>query len=172
MIAMFEAFCVTSPKELVNDLVNWRVPVLAGATSNLVIKRFRALGVPVECSSEDFDKVAMKNSRDPKSGSYVVSFRRAREAPKAYRNFSGNQLADQKIDSITLLERLLLGFGFFFTMGKHLDTKSWTLCAGSRYRGGSVPCVRWRIDYRKVCVRWGGRDDASSDLGTRGVVSL
>lgn len=169
MATEFEAFCATNSKDLAVDPANWRTPLITGITPNKVVRSFRELEVKVECYNEDLDKVVMKNVRDPKTGSYVVPFKRSREVPSKYRNTSYNELLRQEINSITLLERLVLGFGYFVTTGKHLDRKSWTLCAGSEYSDGSIPSVDWNPENRTLHVYWSYRSNAYSLGGTRAV---
>ena len=127
--------------EVVNDEAVWNLHVLAGVTPNKIFQTLRDSGVNINTFGVDLDTVVTENQRDAnKTGTYSIRFKRTIEADPE----NANQSADDrfgKID-ITLTERLLLELGYFFTTRKHLDIKSWTLCAGSRYAGGDAPlCI-------------------------------
>ena len=57
------------------------------------------------------------------------------------KELSAETILERKIDTESLLERLLHGFKFWSEKKKHLDVKSVTLCASSRYSDGGVPSV-------------------------------
>ena len=154
------------------DPAYWDAKVVRGVTPNLVVKAFRVLGVKVWTYVDDLDTSVPINDRDPK-GSYVVRFQRTVEADPENANQSADDREELGVKDITLLERLLLGLGYFLaTEGEHLDVKNATLCSGSRRSDGSVPGVRWGAGSRELYVcacRPAGRDD---DLRARAVVSL
>ncbi len=121
----------------------WVVMVTKGLTLNRVYAKCRDL---FPCSSyygDDLDTKVPKNDRVAQDN-YARRFRNRVEADEENKNTSANQLTKQAGDNITLLERLLLELWYHWkTGGGHLDLLNWTMCAGSRYRGSDVPCVRW-----------------------------
>jgi hypothetical protein len=122
---------------------------------------------------EDLNKAVTINDRDPnRDGNYVIGFARTVEADEENKNLSANQLKEQNHKGITLLERLLLGLGYFLATGQHLDVKNITLCAGSRSSDGHVPYVGWDSSDRRVFVTWFYPDDHSVYLRSRSAVSL
>jgi hypothetical protein len=96
------------------------------------------------------DTAVPTNDRDSKNGSYAIWMRDRVEADEELSNKSANDLKQESIKGITLLERLLLELKYFGETGKHLDLKNWTLCSGSRYSDGSVPCVYWGVGKLEV----------------------
>lgn len=121
----------------------WAVFVASGLTLNGVYAKCRDR---FPCSSyygDDLDKAVPHNDRTSATA-YAKRFRNRVEADEENKNLSANTLTKQKAQSNTLLERLLLGLWYNWrTGGGHLDLLNWTLCAGSRGRGGSVPSVGW-----------------------------
>ena len=83
---------------------------------------------------------------------YAVRLRERMEADEEWKNTSANQLKKQSINTMTLMERLILELKYYDETGEHLDINNVTLCAGSRSSGGSVPRVDWLgVQLR---VRW------------------
>ena len=121
---------------------------------------------------DNLDKDVVKNDRDPsRDGSYQVRFLKTIEADPEFANKSANTLAEEKIKGITLLERLLLELAYFMATREHLDVDNVTLCSGSRYSDGRVPCVYYGVGRRKVCVYWCGPSRSDSGIRARAVVS-
>jgi len=150
----------------------WAVPMLQGITCNKVVAAYRRDSVQVYVYKEDLD-VGLKNLiRDPIKGSYVVSFCRTVEADEENKGKSANVLATQNHVGITLLERLVLGYGHYVTTGEHLDVKCVTLCSGSRLSGGDVPRVDFDLASGRVYVGYYYPDDCSDLLRSRSVVSF
>jgi len=120
----------------------WPIPVVKGITCNKVVAELRKLGVNVSLYAEDLDKDVTENDRDPVAGSYLVNFHANAEA-EAWQGEpqSADMLRESGVKGITLLERLLLEVAYFMATGKHLDSKVWTLCTGSRNSVGGVPSV-------------------------------
>ncbi|MDP3661407.1 MAG: hypothetical protein Q8R17_00945 [bacterium] len=117
----------------------------------------------------DLDKGVPTNDRVPNEH-YAVLLRDRVEADEELKNLSADDLAEQKVNGVTLLERLLLELKYFRETGKHLDIKNITLCSGSRRAGGSVPYAFWRGGGFRV--DWCDRRDQSPRLRSREAVSL
>lgn len=94
------------------------------------------------------------------------------EADPELANKSAADLEQEGGEYITLRERLLLELQYFKETGHHLDVENWTLCAGSRYAGGYVPCVYWGPFYRGLDVGSCGVRHADGSLRARASVSV
>lgn len=124
----------------------WVVMVPKGLTLNLVWAKCKELFPTYSYLGDDLDKAVTKNDRTSQTA-YAKRFRDRVEADEELKNLSANQIAEKKIQGITLLERLLLELWYFFqTGGGHLDLQNITLCAGSRNFDGLVPYVLWDGD--------------------------
>lgn len=99
---------------------------------------------------------------------YAVWIRDRHEADEELVNRSASTLGVEKINCITLEERLLLELFCFWTMGVHLDVQGFTLCAGSHDRGclPKVACVEG-----DVVIDWVMSSDNCSTHRGRQVVS-
>jgi hypothetical protein len=106
---------------------------------------------------------ARKADRD-----YAVWVRDRHEADEELVNKSASALGVEKVNCITLEERLLLESFCFWAMGVHLDVQSFTLCAGS-YDRGCLP----KVAYVKgdVVIDWVISSDNCSTHRGRQVVS-
>jgi hypothetical protein len=80
-----------------------------------------------------------KEVRSPQNGSYVIYVKDAVEPDPEYLGKSVRQVDPNGSIGVTLLERIFHGMVHFAKTAKHLDVKGYTLCSGSRYRGGNVP---------------------------------
>lgn len=89
------------------------------------------------------DVLDLSFGRDARKDNYIVRYRPNAEADEDLKNFSANMVAERKINTSTLKERILLGGFLYWSEKIILDQKTITLCAGSRYSGGDVPHVRW-----------------------------
>lgn len=146
----------------------WVCPMVPGVTPNRVVASYRKLKVDVWTYYDDLDANVHKNDRDPNcDGAYLAGFRRTIEADDEFANKSANQLAEIGHQGIVLVERLVLGFGFFVTTGQHLDVKTATLCTGSRDGDGCVPRVVWSSGLRRVCVFWCSPSSSYDSLRSR-----
>lgn len=117
--------------------------------------------------TEDLDGAVTENEREPKE-SYLIWVRDREEADVELQNLSANDIRRRKLTTKTLLERMIHERKFFKETGCHLDTKTWTLCSGSRYRDGSVPGVHWSGD--GLAVVWYSPDVSRGPLRAREVV--
>lgn len=127
----------------------WAVMVALGLMLNQVWAKCKEKFPTYSCFGDDLDKAVSKNDRTAEQA-YAKRFRDRVEADEELKNLSANQLAKERVQSITLLERLLLELWYFWKSGKHLDIQSITLCAGSRNSDGDVPNVCWHDDKLRV----------------------
>jgi hypothetical protein len=116
---------------------------------------------------EDLDEV-ITDCRTAEGGPYGIWVRNRKEADEENRGRSASQFRDEECE--TLMERWLHEMCYFSETGEHLDEKFWTICAGSRDRGGDVPGMSWNSDDRGLRVDWCGVDDRSSSGAVRSAV--
>lgn len=147
---------VASGLVLPDDKKLWYMPMGRSITSNKIVAGCRSgLGIKFSLYDEDLDSAVPKHDRDAnRDGPYIIGFRRNVEADEEFANKSANMLAEVSHKGICLPERLLLGAGYYVATGQHLDTRTWTLCTGSRFVDGSVPYVYFHPDDGRVYVDW------------------
>lgn len=151
----------------------WAIYVPKGLTRNKVWQTLKRLCGGYSVYGDNLDaEISKINDRDPSKDGYAIAVRATVEADEENANKSADQLEEECHRGKTFLERELLELAYYLTTGQHLDVENWTLCAGSRHRAGSVPCVRWRAGRREVGVYGYGPDDSSGDFRSRSVVSL
>jgi len=117
------------------------------------------------------DVLDLSFGRDSQKDPYIVRFHANWEADKALKNLSADIIAEKKINTATLKERILLGDFLYWKYKRHLDVKNITLCAGSRGSDRLVPYVCWAPGYLEVRVDWYYSSSAYSVLRARKVVS-
>jgi hypothetical protein len=117
------------------------------------------------------DILDLSFGRDSRRDPYIVRFHASWEADEALKNFSANMIAEKRINTSTLKERLLLGDFLYCEYKKHLDVENITLCSGSRDSDGNVLHVHWNLDHRELPIHRHHPDYADSDLRAREVVS-
>ena len=100
---------------------------------------------------------------------YAIWVRDRVEADEELKNKSADDLKASGTNCIILEERLMLEFFYYWKNKSHLDIQNVTLCAGSRYSDGGVPCVSWYGD--GLLVGWFGRAGANGYLRARQAVS-
>ncbi len=133
---------------------------------------FRGLGVSVKAHLSDLANGVPTNDRDPSTaGSYDVCFRRTVDADPENANQSADDRRQEAVIGSTLLERHLLGFGFHISTGRFLDSKSATLCSGSRYLGGGVPTMSWNQKTQAICIGMCAPGGKGPGLRPRAVIS-
>ena len=163
------------------DFSNLRVPehqegfdrlivVAQGMTPQKLLDKCKELFPCWKYTDKNLDEI-ITSDRTAKDGPYAVWFRDRIEADEKLKNLSANELKKRNILGITLEERLLYELKFFRETGKHLDINNWTLCTGSRYSDGVVPCVYWGGDSDKLDVGWCGPGVACGSLRARQAVS-
>lgn len=123
-----------------------------------------------QCWTLDLDNIVTTNDRSPADGTYAIWIRDRVEADNELAGLSATGLRVGGIPGITLLERLLLELKCFRLAGKHLDTKSITLCSGSRLLGRYVPSVCWEDD--GLLIRRDSPSIVEPCLRSREVVAL
>ena len=144
------------------------IVVAAGLTNNQV---YDWCSQKFGCWRYYNDLNSVKSERNP-TKAYAIWIRERVEADEEHKSLSANQLKKQKVDGITLLERLLYELKYFAETGQHLDVQNWTLCSGSRYSDGGVPFVGWYSGSREMRVHWCRVVYAYDCLRARSVVSL
>lgn len=92
---------------------------------------------------EALDTAIPTHERHPRHGSYAILVRDVQEADEENANLSASDVSERKMFTETILERIFHELFYFWKTGEHLDTQNWTLCSGSRGRGGDVPGARW-----------------------------
>ncbi|MDP3999658.1 MAG: hypothetical protein Q8P76_03655 [bacterium] len=148
--------------------IDWLIVVAKGLTLNQIVQVLRKHMSVWTCTNNLNSITSVRNTGE----TYAIWVRDRQEADEELKNKSANDLAKEQINGIALEERLLLELKYFLETNKHLDEKNWTLCAGSRYPDGSVPCVDWGPIGRWLGVGWYGPGSASGDLRARAVVSV
>ena len=105
-------------------------------------------------SDESLDEILdLSFGRDAWNRPYIIRLQPNWEADEDLRDLSANMITERRINTATLKERCLLGDFLYWKHRKHLDSKSWTLCSGSRYwANGRVPFVCWRSDCQEMRV--------------------
>ena len=119
--------------------------------------------------TDNLDKDVPTNERDPKNGSYAIWVRDVVEADEVHKRKSAEMIKKENLTTETLLERMLHELKHFSETGKHLDISNWTLCSGSRFRGGSVPSAGW--DGSRFEVGWNYAGNRDENLRSREVIS-
>ncbi len=153
----------------------WPIIVLPGLTCNGIADAFRGVGVNVYISGIDIDldKWLTENNRSIPARPYVIYVKRVVEADCRLNNVSVIDLTRYGFAGVTLLERLLLGYAYFLTTGKHLDLLNETVCLGSRGFDDSAPSVYYRdYSHRGVCIRWHNSHYNNTDIFTRKIITL
>lgn len=115
----------------------------------------------------DFNEVTSDRNPDE---TYIIEVKDNEEADEEFKNLSANQLKEKGILGITLLERLVLEKEYFLKTKKHLDTRTITLCSGSRRSDGNVLRVDWHGG--KLDVYWCNPGSSSDGLRAREVVLI
>lgn len=101
-----------------------------------------------------------RNDRNPyRDGSYVIDVEAALEPP-ADACKSANWRKDRGLVDTTHLEDWLLELAVYTTVKKHINTKRWGKSGASRGSHGSVPCLRFHADRRKVYGSLCSADDS------------
>ena len=129
----------------------WVVVVPQGMTLNQAWDKCKERFPTFSYIGDNLDKAVPTNDRTP-TNSYAKRFRDRVEADEENKSLSANDLAKRKVQSITLLERILLELWHHWKTGEHLDLDNWTLCAGSRGSDDTVPSTCWRDVGFLVCL--------------------
>jgi hypothetical protein len=112
----------------------------------------------------------LKNERNP-SSNYFVVFKKNTEADEELKDLSAVDLSKSGHQGVTLLERLLLEIFYFNSKNDYLESKTMTLCSGSRYLINNVPSVFYNEKIKKLCVYWALSVESSyEELRSRSVV--
>lgn len=123
----------------------WDVPILRGLDCDKIIKAFENLGVRMKLYDDDLDAEIISSERNPnRDGSYLAYFRNTDDGDCLGHSFE--TLRQHNIKSITILECLLLGLGYFVSFGKMQNTLYGVLCAGTEYCFEQVAVVSSGLD--------------------------
>jgi|GEM_PF-3367958 len=148
---------------------DWVLFLLPWMTQNRLWDKCTVLFTGHSQFGDDLDKSVPTHERDVANGAYAVRVRPNVEADEEFKNRSARWIAEQKLTTMTLPERLILEPWYHWkTGGKHLDIQTITLCAGSRFSDGFVPRVDWHDG--ELRVRWRSPDYANVGLRARSVI--
>jgi len=75
--------------------------------------------------------------------SYAIRHSGLAEAENKYANRSANWIAQNKIKTMTRLERGVFGLYYYWKNKANIDLQQITYCTGSRHTNGGVPYVNW-----------------------------
>ena len=136
--------------------IDYPVIVTEGVSINLVVKAHKERKIPFwQWCRGDLESAMQESERGPVTQNRVVWVHGVQEATDAsedlLKELPATIIAERKIGTVDLLERLIFDLFYHEETGRHLDEKSVTLCASSRYADGTVPRVRRDVD-GKVCV--------------------
>jgi hypothetical protein len=102
---------------------------------------------------------ADKDERHPVRGPYAIWVKDDADSDYDLRNISADMIAERALKTETFLERGLHELIHYRETGEHLDTRTLTLCSGSRNSRGDVPCAYWGDDgFRVYWFSPGGRN--------------
>ncbi len=141
---------------------NWLVIVARGVSLDMVWEVCRKHFKCWKYTDLDLENVIQESERGPAKATVAFWFRDRVEADEETKNLSANQ---QTEPSITFIVRCLLELKYFLETKKHLDINNLTLCAGSRYSDGYVPCAYWYDD--GFHIYWNDAGNRSSSLRSR-----
>lgn len=147
---------------------NWPIIVPEGMTAEKIVAKMRKQMKVWVWDEKDLKKIT--SVREPDK-TYAVWVRDRVEADEELANKSADDLKREGVNCVTLPERLMLEFFYYWKNEQHLDYHNWTLCAGSRSSDGCVPRVFWDPDCGEVDVSWRYSGGRSSCLRSRVAVS-
>lgn len=149
-----------------------RVVVVAGGmTPQKVFDLCRGLFPCGRWTDKDLDSI-VTSERSAAEGAYAVRARESGEPDGELRACCSQELRDRKVACISFEEHMLYAMKYFVETGRHLDVQGTTLCAGSRYFGGSVPSVHWHGDAGELKVHWYAVSACGESFGSRQVVTV
>ncbi len=131
------------------------IVIAKGIRLNQVWNMHEELEIPTwKWWSGSLEKAMQATERGTVKSSYAFWVRDGQEADEEMKNLSADMIAgsEKKIDTETLLERLVHGLKFWDETKKHLDVNNITLCASSRCADGLVSGVR--LGGGRVRVSW------------------
>ena len=111
---------------------DWRLLIMVDLLLEEIAWKYRELKIPYWQYYNDLDVEIVRNDRTAQSGPYAIWVRDRQEADEELKNLSASKLAEMKISTETLAERMIHGLTYYLETGQHLDIKNITLCGGSR----------------------------------------
>lgn len=156
MFAKYSEFMKANEAVITTSKKFWTIPVIEGVDCVKIIHTFDKLGVCIQdFYIDELDDSLLVNERDPnKTGSYFVSFNRNKEIDQSFCFLSTDALIRERVNAITVPERLLLGLQFFMITGEHLDTEGATFCMGSRFYDGDIPIIGYGGEFKGLYMDW------------------
>jgi hypothetical protein len=124
-----------------------------------VLKKYFKLGVIGD---------SLINERENKK-SYALLVKDNIESDENLRGLSAKGLADKKINTLNLLERLLFELKYFDETGKHLDSANLTLCGSTKNEFNKVPAIGWDSE-GYLSIFWFGERYSGSEVRGREII--
>ncbi len=156
----------------------WRlIFILKGLMMNHTAEALRKLLVAYDPEwklwqyADDLDAAITRNIRTSME-SYAIWVRVGQESDEEFRGQTTRQADPDQLIGETLLEHLVHRIVYLVETRQHLDHTGITLCSGSRFADGHVPCAGWYPGGRQVGVGWDYLDGSFQVGGVRRVVSL
>lgn len=147
---------------------HWPIVIVPGITNN---HAFAACEKTFGASRYTDDLNTIRDIVERPRVAYCIWVKATIEADPDLANVSAEQIAERKLNTITLLERLILELKYFDETKQHLDIENVTLGASSRDADGGVPDVGWSSGSRRLRVYWAGVDGRDSFIRARAAVS-
>lgn len=119
---------------------------------------------------DSLDLAIPTNDRTAEKSAYAFWCRASQEAGE-YPGKSAKWARDQRLRTMTALERFIIGDWFHWKTGDHLDRKTLTICAGSTGTGGGVPGVHYDETDQDVLVGYVHLGESGPDWSVREVVT-
>lgn len=129
----FSNLFIPLPESVINRLL----VIAEGLTLNQVFYDICQNKFPCWSYAGDIDEIIIDRSGRKPVKTYAIWVPDIKEVST---NPFGNR---DDVESINLLERLILELDYWFQTGGHLDERSATLCRGSRDLDGNIPVVFW-----------------------------
>lgn len=160
----FSDLQIPNPK----DGFGWLIVMLEGMTTKKIFQKMLDYMKVWVWDEKYLNKVTSARTTNK---DYSIFVRDRIEADEELKNLSADDLKANGTNCITLEERLMLEFFYWWETKKHLDIQNVTLCAGSRCSDGSVPRAYLRSVDGRVDVGGGDSNYRGESLRSREAVS-
>jgi hypothetical protein len=156
-------------KDLPEPCATSKFDLLLGLPAVSCNELWRAWKSHFLCESPFGDALDEQIEGDAVTNPYLFRICRSVEADEDTLGMSGGEIRRKRIPAITLPEFMIAElYHFKATRGGHLNLAKSTLCAGTRFKDGSIPEVRF--ENRTVVIDWVKTEESSPNQGTRLVV--